>query len=87
MKMQNIMKRKPSYATAESTLFTVRKDEWNTNEGTGKSMKNALYMYCGMPKGTSLAKAVLNSEKNQVCSLSHCRVMLHQVDSKLVSRN
>jgi len=66
MKMQNIMKRKPSYASAESALFTVRKDEWNTKEGTGKSMKNGLYMYCGMPKGTSLAKAVSNSEKKLI---------------------
>jgi len=31
------------------TLSTVRKDEWDTKEGTGKSMKNALY---GMEKGT-----------------------------------
>jgi len=26
------------------TLFTVSKDEWNTKEGTGKSMKNTLYV-------------------------------------------
>jgi len=26
----------------KSTLFTVRKDEWDTMEGTGKSIKNAL---------------------------------------------
>jgi len=30
--------------TTKSTLFAVRKDEWNTKEGTGKSMKNALYL-------------------------------------------
>ena len=35
---------KPSRATAISTLFTVSKDEWNTKEDTGKSMKNALYV-------------------------------------------
>jgi len=28
--------------TTKSTLFTVSKDEWDTKEGTGKSMKNAL---------------------------------------------
>ena len=33
---------KPSRATAKSTLFTVSKDEWDTKENTGKSMKNAL---------------------------------------------
>ena len=33
--------------------FTVSKDEWNTKEDSGKSLKNTLE-YCGMPKGTSL---------------------------------
>jgi len=28
----------------ESTLFIVSKYEWNTKEGTGKSMKNELYV-------------------------------------------
>ena len=32
---------KPSRATAKSTLFAVSKDEWDTKEDTGKSMKNA----------------------------------------------
>ena len=35
---------KPSRATAKSTLFAVSKDEWDTTEDTGKSMKNALYI-------------------------------------------
>ena len=35
---------KLSRATAKSTLFTVRKDEWDTKEDTGKSMKNVLYV-------------------------------------------
>ena len=38
--------RKPWHATTKSTLFSVSKDwdkgEWNTNEDTVKSMKNAL---------------------------------------------
>jgi len=38
------MQRKPSHATTELTLFTVSKDEWNTKEYTGKSMKNALHI-------------------------------------------
>ena len=33
---------KPSHAIAKSTLFAVSKDEWDTKEDTGKSMKNAL---------------------------------------------
>ena len=28
----------------KSTLFAVRKDEWDTKEDTGKSMKKALYV-------------------------------------------
>ena len=35
---------KPSRAIAKSTLFVVSKDEWDTKEDTGKSMKNALYV-------------------------------------------
>ena len=40
---------KPSRATAKSILFAVSKDEWDTKENTGKSMKNALYT--GPPTG------------------------------------
>ena len=32
------------HAITKSTLFTVSKDEWDTGEDTGKSMKNALYV-------------------------------------------
>ena len=35
---------KSSHAITSSTLFTVSKDEWDTEEDTGKSMKNALYV-------------------------------------------
>ena len=37
-------KGKPSRAITKLTLFAVRKDEWDTKENTGKSMKNALYI-------------------------------------------
>jgi len=30
--------------TTKLKLFTVSKDEWDTKEGTGKSIKNALYV-------------------------------------------
>ena len=46
-----------------ATLFAVSKDEWNTKEDTGKSMKNALYIL-RYAKGTSRAEAMLNSEKS-----------------------
>ena len=35
---------KPLYAIAKPTLFVVSKDEWDTKEDTGKSMKKALYV-------------------------------------------
>ena len=35
---------KPLRATTKSTLFAVSKDEWDTKEDAGKSMKNALYV-------------------------------------------
>ena len=34
---------KPSHAITKLTLFAVSKDEWDTKEDTGKSIKNALY--------------------------------------------
>jgi len=42
------------------TLFMVSKDEWDTKEDTSKSSRCT---YCGMPKGTSQAKATLNNKK------------------------
>ena len=35
---------KPSRARAKSTPFPVSRDEWDTKEDTGKSMRNALYV-------------------------------------------
>ena len=35
---------KPSRACAKLTPFPVSKDEWDTKEDTGKSMKNVLYV-------------------------------------------
>ena len=35
---------KPLCATTKSTPFTISKDEWDTKEDTGESMKNALYV-------------------------------------------
>jgi len=66
MKVQriSIRQKKPSRATTKSTLFTVSKDEWDTKEDTGKSMKNAL------PKGTSWAKAMSNNEQLKPVALA-----------------
>jgi len=35
---------KPSCAYHKINTFVVSKDEWDTKEGPGKSMKNALYV-------------------------------------------
>jgi len=40
--MYSIAQRKPSRATTKSTFFIVSKDEQNTEEDAGKSIKNAL---------------------------------------------
>jgi len=40
----------------------VNKDKWDTKEGRGKSMKNAL-MYSSLAKGTSQTEVTLNSKK------------------------
>jgi len=55
----SILKRKPSYATTESTLSVASKDEWNTKESTGKPMNNALYIL----RYGKRAEATLNIER------------------------
>ena len=55
----SVTQRKPSHATTKLTLLTDSKDEWDTKQDTGKSMKNALCIL-RMP---SWAEATSNSEK------------------------
>jgi len=50
-------KLKSLHATTKSTHSAVSKEEWDTKEGTGKSMKNALHAQryaqrYGVPKWT-----------------------------------
>ena len=49
--------------------FAVSKDEWDTKEDTGKSMKNALYIL-QYAKGTCWAEAMSNSEKIKPVALA-----------------
>ena len=50
--------------------FAFSKDEWNTKEDTGKSMKNVC-TYCGMPKGTCQeGEATLNSQKTKPVAIA-----------------
>ena len=56
---------KLSRTTDKLTLFTIRKDEWDTKEDTGKSMKNTMYVL----QYAIRHEMTLNS-KNQAHSLS-----------------
>ena len=62
-------KGKPSHATTKLTLYTVSKDEWDTKEYTGKSMKNALYVLL-YAKRHCQAEATSNSEKIKPIALA-----------------
>ena len=77
------MRRKPLHATTKLTLFTVSKNEWNTKEDTGKSLKNALHVQ--RYKGTSRAEAMLNSAKIKSVALAitelHLSARRHQAGS------
>jgi len=44
LQMISIMNGSHCVPTTKSTLFVVNKDEWDTEEDTGKSMKNALHV-------------------------------------------
>ena len=77
-------KGKPSCATVKSTLFAVSKDEWDTKEDTGKSMKNAL-LYCRMPKGTCQAKATSSSEEIKPIALAVIKLCLSEGISQSVT--
>ena len=79
-------KGKPSRAIAKLTLFAVSKDEWDTKEDNGKSMKNASCMYCGMPKGTCRAEATSNSEKIKPIALAIIKLRLSGGISQSISQ-
>ena len=75
------------HAITKSTLFTVGKDEWNTKEGTGKSMKNALHILQYAKRHLS-GWSDVEQWKNHSRSLSCYRVTLvwrHQADRQAVS--
>ena len=76
---------KPSRATAKLTLFAVSKDEWDTKENTGKSMKNALYVL-RYAKGTSRAEVTSNSEKIKPVALAVIELRLFEDIRRSVSQ-
>ena len=64
---------KSSRATTESIPFAVSKDEWDTKEDTGKSMKNALYEVCYKPIMATL-DLLRNCQKWQFLAAKSCQV-------------
>ena len=77
------LQRKPSRATAKLTLFAVSKDEWDTKEDTGKSMKNALYVLWYAKR----AKVTLNSEKINLVALAIIELRLSEGISQLLCQS
>ena len=75
---------KPSRAQTKSTPFPVSKDEWDTKEDTGKSMKNALYILRYV-KGTCRAEATSNSEKINPVALVVIELCLSEGISRLLT--
>jgi len=70
--------------TTESTPFMVSKDEWDTKEGPGKSMKMHC-MYSGMAKGTSQAEVTSNSKKIKPVALAIVKLQESEGIRQLVS--
>ena len=75
---------KPSRARAKST--PVNKDEWDTKEDTGKSMKNALYVL-RYAKNTCRAEATSNSEKIKPVALAVIELRLSEGISQSVTQS
>jgi len=73
MKNMDVMQRKPSRATTKSMLFTASKDEWNTKEDTGKSLKYTLHVLQYAKKAPLRLKR-RRTVKNQARSFSRYRV-------------
>ena len=67
-------------------LFAVSKDEWDTKEDTGMSMKNALYIL-RYAKDTSQAEATSNSEKIKPVALTVIELCLSEGISQSVTQS
>ena len=79
------MQRKPSCATTKLNFFTVSKDEWNTKENTGKSLKNVLQVL--RYQKASLTEATLNSEKIKPVALAVGELRLTEGISQAVRQS
>ena len=70
-----VAQRKPSRATTKLTLSPASKDEWNTKEDTGKSLRNALHVQRYAKRHLS-GWSDVKQWKNQARSFSRYRVTL-----------
>ena len=73
-------------ATTKSTLFTVSKDEWDTKEDTGKSMKNALYVLRYAKRHLS-GRSDVEQWKNQAVALAVIELCLSESISQLLTQS
>ena len=78
---------KPSRAIAKSTFFTVSRDEWDTQEDTGKSMKNALYVLRYAKRHLSGQSDVKQLKKIKPVALSVIELRLSEGISQLLSQS
>ena len=69
----------------KSILFAVSKDEWDTKEDTGKSLKMHC-MHCSMPQDTSWAEVTPNSEKINPIELAIIELHLSEGINQSASR-
>ena len=76
---------KRSRATAKLTLFAVSKDEWDTKEDTGKSMKNALYVLQYAKRHLS-GRSNIKQWKNYPIALAVIKLRLFEGIRQLLSQ-
>ena len=78
-----VTQRKPSRATTKLMVFAVSKDEWNTKEDTGTSLKNALHVL----RLSKRHLATSNSEKIKPVALAVIELRYSEGIRQLVSQS
>ena len=72
---------------SKSTPYPVSEKKWDAKQHKGKSMMGALYIHCSMPKSTSQAEAMSNSEKSSPIALVVVELHLSEGIRQLVSQS
>ena len=78
--MNPIIKGSHHWLLPNQHLLLSAKNDWNTKEDSGKSMKNALYIIIAVPmsKSTSQAEMMSNSEKIKPIALAVIKLHLSE---------